>query len=439
MNSNMPRECAKLRERLPEYADGILTGRPLDRLERHLARCARCAAELEDVSTVIRAVRSVKPDVVPEALLPRVRRAVGELAPKATTLPQFWVRIAVPVAVVIGIVAVSFALLQPAPRRAFAPLPVTTPQVVRETRANSFLPGHPPEPNMPPATAEISKPILRLPRATTQAFLPPSRPPEPSAQAAPAAKTKEMRQPAPGGPSAERGLQMRFGGGFGGAGGPAGPPGPPEPAPPRFRPYPPRSGEPVCPVRERESAVAGFGEEIAPPPSPPFSAMLALVRQGDTPAIALHIAAEQALEEIAVHLGPAPARQLLWRGSVPAAAPIVLSTEHTGPGPAAIPVTIESAGTKREYLLFVPTMARLGESAATAPRGRYDGELLSRVLADFSALTGLILLAEQPLSMKVVGEIPPGTPDVSLAQIAASAGFEVHQEGDLVFTLTHGR
>jgi len=169
------------------------------------------------------------------------------------------------------------------------------------------------------------------------------------------------------------------------------------------------------------------------------SARAVAVRQDGRLALGLRLAADQGVREVAVHLRTAAGPRLLWRGRPAEAGALVVPAEHIGQGPTALPLSIEAAEASRDYILFVPTLARLGEIAAAAPRARYDNVPLREVLADLSALTGLVVLAEQPLDRGVVGEMPAGEPGEVLRRIAASAGLEVVPEDALVWTLTHRR
>jgi hypothetical protein len=128
-----------------------------------------------------------------------------------------------------------------------------------------------------------------------------------------------------------------------------------------------------------------------------------------------------------------------WHG--PAGGPgwIPLTGDTIGAGPAAIPIGLRAGAASRDYVLFVPMMGRLGESAPVAPIGAYSGQSLEAVLAEFTALTGVVVLAERPLDVEMRGEIPRGKPGEALEQLAAEAGFEAHREGDLAYTLTHRR
>ena len=56
-----------------------------------------------------------------------------------------------------------------------------------------------------------------------------------------------------------------------------------------------------------------------------------------------------------------------------------------------------------------------------------------------STFTGLVILAEEPLTARLSGDIPAGPPGAALQRVAAEAGFEVHREGPVAYTLTHRR
>ena len=84
-------------------------------------------------------------------------------------------------------------------------------------------------------------------------------------------------------------------------------------------------------------------------------------------------------------------------------------------------------------------MVRLGETAKEAPAGSYRGEPLSQILAEFTALTGLVVLAEEPLSQAMHGEKPKGAPDAALEEIAARTGLEVQRTDEIVFNLSYPR
>ncbi|UCC68463.1 MAG: zf-HC2 domain-containing protein [Armatimonadota bacterium] len=471
-----PRECEKLRERLPEFADGSLSGPDRARLESHLGQCPRCAAELEDLRTVMSAVRSIEPDEVPENLLPRLRQAVRERALAPTGLTRLWPRIAVPVALAVGVVAISFSLR--APRRAAPPEGAQDRYVTAQapTKMRARVP-----PRSARAAVRESVAIAQAPRAAVEELpLPDAQPrgakerrgleslgrgerlelkDELATSPAPPPTVSEAvaETIGPPEPSAESPLAIaepegasapiaRAGhGGFGGGGARGG-------SAPRMSraPSPPSGSRAAAPrafdahEEDRRPCDAWLARRAkaradAEVPPPPFTAKAMLVQQEAGPAIALHLASEEPAVEISVYLGRAPERQLIWQGSPPKGASIVLTSEHVTSTPAAIPLALESASGARNYVLFVPTMARLGETAPSAPRGTYRAETLSQVLAEFTALTGLVVLAEEPLSQALHGDRPAGPPDAALQEIAAKAGLEIERAGDIVFDLTHPR
>ena len=83
MSARVPKQCERVREQLPEYADGSLVGAPKLAVERHLQTCARCTAELADVRAVIAAARAVPQEDPPEHLVAQVAGAVRRQAPAA--------------------------------------------------------------------------------------------------------------------------------------------------------------------------------------------------------------------------------------------------------------------------------------------------------------------------------------------------------------------
>jgi hypothetical protein len=189
-------------------------------------------------------------------------------------------------------------------------------------------------------------------------------------------------------------------------------------------------------LREADIADAVAQEPGAPLP---VDARVVLARGVDRSVVGIAVVAQQPVPEVEVNVGGGRQQRQLWQGAPPTPGAVMLREDDTGPGPAAIPVQVASAAGTRDYTLFLPVMARLGESAAAAPVGRLEGETLSELLARFSALTGLVILAEEPLSATVTGEIPPGPPRVSLEQIAAGAGLQMEQGNELAVTLTQRR
>jgi anti-sigma factor RsiW len=69
--------CAAARERLDEYLDGDLAESGRRRLERHLAICAACAAELRLAGEVLRELRALPELDCPPRVLERAARLAG--------------------------------------------------------------------------------------------------------------------------------------------------------------------------------------------------------------------------------------------------------------------------------------------------------------------------------------------------------------------------
>jgi hypothetical protein len=472
MSVGTPRECEKLRERLLAHVDGTLTGDDVPRVNEHLAACARCRLERDDLSMMIATLRGIPPGEVSPDLVSRVRRAVHERAPRPQPIQQFWTRLAVPVAVLTGIIAVSFAL-RPAvqqPRtagevggraqRAASPAAPLADSPLASGRLSESAPSHrPPERDARELAAARGQgvPPLRVGR-------PSSAPRGDATQATARAKERARigdwydQDSAAGRRGSAAG---RRGGAAGRGGGAAGPRDGPsarkdafglrdrETLPPAGAGVRRAEGTPAGPSLapaeqpvasdewKSESVIEAVESEDGAPP--PFSARVVLARGEGRSLLALRVLAEQPVSEIALVIGREGAERQVWRGTPPMPGAVLLSAEEIGPGPTAIPVRVESPQGRRQYTLFLPVMARLGESAAAAPVGRHEGAPFSRVLADFSALTGLVLLAEEPLSARVCGEIPAGEPGESLTKIADDLGYEVRREDDLVLTLERRR
>ena len=51
--------CNECRDKFSEYLDARLSPDAAEQVERHLASCARCARELEDLRAVLTTVRSM--------------------------------------------------------------------------------------------------------------------------------------------------------------------------------------------------------------------------------------------------------------------------------------------------------------------------------------------------------------------------------------------
>lgn len=472
MASTLPRKCEKLRERLAEYADGTLAGRSRARVERHLATCQRCSAELADLRTVIQAVRAIGPEPASEALMERVRATAPQPAPPGPVPGQLWARLLVPVALVAGMVVVAFALRGTAPRergipQAAAPAAAGRGASPSAERAVS-VPHEPISVAQSPPAASAERPATG--RGT------PGPPGAEALESAPPTTARHLGGSA--GAHARAGASAPEALAVPGPAGPAGPPGgtdqtaPPQAmkaegmgggrgagmrgdrmmaAPKREAPLAGTEGAPPLAARAGggESAAAHAARPprsaeqdrlltVAEPPAPaPVAAQVILVGPPGRQQIALRLTAAGPVKDVAVRLSGRAGRRVLWEGP-PGGAAVVVPSASIGAGPASVSVSIESSSGRREYVLFAPTMERLGQTAATAPVGRYAREPLSKVLADFSALTGFVILAEAPLDRPVEGVLPPGDPATVLRSVAASADMDIAGLG-AARTLTHRR
>ena len=448
MIGRLPYECESIRERLPEYAEGALMGSDLTRVEQHVSSCGRCQQEIADLRLVIGAVRSVPADEAPDTLVPRLRRALQKRLPAARARP-LWPRLAVPVAILTGVIAVSFALR--APQQRFAPgaevatTPVA-PQLARKSveqrpaggRAGGVAAGAP---------AREAAQALPLPTAEqAQAFLQRAQPGPNQALGAPPpgggdgpAVTVAPRRPPAWAPGGRRGVGAQRAGALG--------------APPKPSETPGSAGElRLDSGAQREDqgegrveqrggvAAAESAAHLKSAAAPPLFAQVALVKGGDRQMLlALEVGSEAPTDTITLRLARGPAQSYQWRGAGARAATIPLPLDQLGAGPTSVPVEVTSSAGKRDFVLFLPTLSRLGEVAPAAPAASYQAASLQSVLADMSALTGLVILAEEPLDAQVTGLLPGGTPEASLRQLGASCGFAVQAQGELAFTLTHQR
>jgi hypothetical protein len=335
-------------------------------MEAHLGSCARCSAELGDLRTVIRAVRAIAPDAVPEDLIPRLRQAVRERAPAPVGLFRTWPRIAIPVGLAAALVAASFALRTP--RRASLIRAAARPITGKGAIAERGLGAGPIERQATQriAVAEAPKPAAGAPQETEPTEVKGAlKMAQGSAAAAdqalargrtaeavpgppgPPAAVAEQYLPPPAAPSLGAGM------GGGGRGGGGARRGPTAGAPPPVRTVGGlgrsdefRQHEDFArPSGERETvceAAAVCAPALEEPPPPPFSVKAVLVEDKGHPAIALQLGGDEAAQEITVRVGKQGERQLAWQGAASTAPAIVLSAEEVGSAPAAIPVSLSS-------------------------------------------------------------------------------------------------
>lgn len=77
--------CRFVKRGLAAYQDGQLRGRRLQYTERHLDRCARCRAELEELRRVTHLLRALPPPSRPQTYWPL---AIQRLHEKLQELPR---------------------------------------------------------------------------------------------------------------------------------------------------------------------------------------------------------------------------------------------------------------------------------------------------------------------------------------------------------------
>ncbi|MFB3882062.1 MAG: anti-sigma factor [Armatimonadota bacterium] len=475
--SELRYECQSVRELLPEYAEGALIGRELARVEQHLSSCERCRQEVADLRMVIGELRAIPADEVPDTLVPRLRRAIQERAP-APGLRLLWPRVAVPVAVLAAVIALGFALRLPqqrresarqvalapsapaAPETAGKPIGAESPAGLAGARGLGITAklGEAQRPAV--AGGEMAGPTGQAATGTSLGRQAPdqlafSQPAE-TEQAASAAERQlaqsaEADRDAVAGAqkgaladrAAEEGLAAPAGApaqgvGGGGARGAtrerrAAPPG-------RFGypgPYRPQPHKDEHGARQEEPSPAlSAGADKPKAEGAPSLARATLMQGSEGKMIALSVVSKRPTDTITVRLGAAAPKRFQWRDAGAGNAVVPLSLASLGPGPAAIPVEVTSSAGSESYMIFVPTMARLGEVAPTAPKANYAGEPLSSVLLDLSKTTGLVILAQQPLDRQISGPLPPGTPEASLRKLGDATGFDVQVQDGLVCTLT---
>jgi anti-sigma factor RsiW len=68
MTVTTKRSCTDLVELLADFVEHHLTPGVHDELERHLARCPRCLAQLKTYQSTISLLRSIRDDDLPEEL-----------------------------------------------------------------------------------------------------------------------------------------------------------------------------------------------------------------------------------------------------------------------------------------------------------------------------------------------------------------------------------
>jgi len=448
--SSLPRECAKLRERLPELAEGVLGGRDRAHLEGHLASCPRCAAELADLRVIVSALRAISPDPLPAHVLGSVRREVAARArPIARPPVQHWARLvlASSAAAVVLAMALTFYFTQGGEKGVHSMF------AKQAGQRGLGLQGKPPGESGPVSLAELPAatavaPRLPAPQASERS-LPRTGKPQAGKRSGGdrVSRTETPPQPVLEAAFSDRaGPQGPPGVGAGGGGARRGGAG---------RPCRQSPGANQSKVRhdklERAGAATGAFRVGAVGPEARLRASGEAAAAKPTPALArARLGMVNATHQLTITLAPGAAAEdaslvmqqpdghpvLLWRGRLTETVTVPIPAGSLGSGPASIPLVLESQLGRRQYLLFLPVLSRLGQTAPSLPAMRYNGEPLGSVLGQLSALSGLVLLVEGPLDQPVSGELPAEDPSAALTRLAAEAGFAMDSEGEILRTLT---
>ncbi len=438
----------KVRERLPDLAEGVLGGRARAWVEGHVASCARCAAELADLRAVLSSLRAVSPERPPAHLVASVQQAVRQSAPSAREPAYRWARLAVSSAAAAVVVAAALAF-----HFTQGPGPVGKAGSKKGTKRYKQV-------------AAVEKPALApVPREIADAE------PEAGENPVPNARPQSLEFLPP--PRAAGEEKSRFGHTGGSSGERAQKKAPPVVSPvceeesasrERMGPRPYRR---YCGIRAQGTRQPSAGTALggargdseglaAPRPRADSSACFAapsIASQVALPVTArIGIDRDQgrlnvvltpqgaAVEDLSLVVErPKGQPQVLWQGRLTKAVTVELPGGLLGPGPGAVGLTIRTKEGSRHQALFFPVLSRIGETAASVPSARYQGETLGEVLSRLSALSGLVLFAETPLDRPVYGELAGGKPDVVLAGLAADAGMSVEPQGDVVRILVLGR
>jgi len=119
--------CNECRDKFSEYLDARLSPDTAEQVERHLASCARCARELDDLRALLATVRNMPAAPVPEGFVERVHRRVAPLGAPRRAPVWRWVAVSAATAVLALAALAVFgptlstrerARLAPSPRRA---------------------------------------------------------------------------------------------------------------------------------------------------------------------------------------------------------------------------------------------------------------------------------------------------------------------------------
>ena len=166
--------CYKVRERFPEYAEGVLRGKDLRAFEEHLQDCQDCCDELESLSNLDARLRqevplyweSVKPSL---AFLARLRGSElesppGRIAPIAEAFSALWLRhrpvlaVGLSVCLVVALALIIPRIVSPGVEPLIVPEPEVLLEQVQEEQAvleAAPAPAPPVGPEVPPGIVDL--------------------------------------------------------------------------------------------------------------------------------------------------------------------------------------------------------------------------------------------------------------------------------------------
>jgi len=125
--------CFRYRKLLMPYSEGVLGADVAAKVKRHAASCPRCAAELEMIRTVTRALGSADVPVKEPAddLWARVSARIANEPVRRAPTPKLGIAAGVAAAVLVGLIGMK--LLMPGAARVVAPEPVGVKEMARTT------------------------------------------------------------------------------------------------------------------------------------------------------------------------------------------------------------------------------------------------------------------------------------------------------------------
>jgi hypothetical protein len=200
-------EHERVRRDLSAYIDEQLEADERARVERHLASCAECRAELESLRRTVQLLRSVPPVAPPRSFL--LPATAAPTARPARYSPLFFGLRNATAALAAMLVAVAAVNVVFNPPTAIAPTegreaapqsaPAPRPTAVADLRDSSRLAAAAKPTEVPPAPAEAQPAAAAKPAQPSLASAPaakPAEPPKPAEAAKPAAAARSAEAPA---------------------------------------------------------------------------------------------------------------------------------------------------------------------------------------------------------------------------------------------------